>query len=123
MKKTLSTHDAAHELYNDENANWTRAGAFALVEYLEELEEDCGEEIDFCPVSIRCDYSQFESLEEWAKEYFRSHADAVYDLGLTIGGCGKIEQQDDEIDEKIREFIRDRGQLIEFDGGIIVSAF
>ena len=43
MKLTLSTYEAAERLFNDENANWTRAGAFALVKYLEELEEDIGD--------------------------------------------------------------------------------
>jgi hypothetical protein len=33
------------------------------------------------------------------------------------------EADEDELDEKIREYINDRGQLIEFDGGIIVSSF
>jgi hypothetical protein len=29
----------------------------------------------------------------------------------------------DDVDDKIREYINDRGTLIEFDGGIIVSSF
>lgn len=123
MKYTLSTYEAAERLFNDENANWTRAGAFALVEYLEELEEETGEEINFCPCGLRCDFSQYSSLEEWATEQFRSHVDGVDELGLTLGDDGKIEESSDEIDESIREYIRDRGTLLEFDGGIIVSSF
>jgi hypothetical protein len=123
MKTTLSTTEAAHRLMNDNDANWSRAGAYALVEYLEELEEDTGEEIEFCPVGLRCDYSQYASLEEWATEQFRSHVDGVDELGLTLGDDGKIEESSEEIDEAIREYIRDRGTLLEFDGGIIVSSF
>ena len=123
MKYTLSTYEAAERLFNDENANWTRAGAFALVEYLEELEDDIGEEIDFCPCGLRCDFSQYSSLEEWASYQFRSHVDGVNELGLTLGDDGKIEESSDEIDEAIRDYIRDRGTLLEFDGGIIVSSF
>jgi len=123
MKTTLSTTEAAHRLIDDENANWSPAGAYALVEYLEELEADIGEEIEFCPVGLRCDYSQYSSLEEWATEQFRSHVDGVDELGLTLGDDGKIEESPDEIDAAIREYIRDRGTLLEFDGGIIVSSF
>lgn len=123
MKTTLSTTEAAHRLIDDENANWTRAGAFALVEYLEELEEDIGEEINFCPVSLRCDFSQYSSLEEWASDQFRSHVDGVDELGLTLGDDGKIEESPEEIDEAIREYIRDRGTLLEFSDGVIVSSF
>jgi hypothetical protein len=123
MKTTLSTTQAAHMLLADENANWSQAGAFALVEYLEELEEDIGEPIEFCPCSIRCEFSEYDSLEDWASEYFANHVQAVFELKLNIDNDGKIEETDEQVDNQIREYIRDRGQLIEFDGGIIVSNF
>ena len=123
MKLTLSTYEAAERLFNDENANWSRAGAFALVDHLEELEEDIGEAINFCCVGLRCDYSQYKSLEEWASDQFRSHVDGVDELGLTIGDDGKIEESPEELDEAIREYIRYRGTLLEFSDGIIVSSF
>jgi hypothetical protein len=47
MKKTMTQYDIAEELMNDINAAWTRAGAFALAEYLEELEDSIGETIEF----------------------------------------------------------------------------
>ena len=115
MKLTLSTYEAAERLFNDENANWTRAGAFALVDYLEELEEDTGEEINFCHVALRCDYSQYSSLEEWATERWYLAENAWKALSLT----GDY----DNFNEALRDYIRDRGTLLEFDGGIIVSSF
>lgn len=117
MKKTLSTHEAAHELYSDENANWSRAGAFALVEYLEQLEDDMSMEIDFCPVSLRCDYSEHESLEDWADDYWQTGNEMIDELGL--------DRDDDASDIlcAVRDYIEDRGTLIDFDGGIIVSNF
>ena len=116
MKTTLSTTQAAHLLLDDTNAAWSRLGAFALVEYLEELEEDTGNEIDLCPCSIRCEYSQYDSLEDFALEYFGSDQKAKEELNC-------IDQDQDVIEEAIREFIQDHGTLIEFEGGIIVSAF
>ena len=115
MKLTLSTYEAAERLFNDENANWSRAGAFALVEHLEELEEDIGEELNFCPLGLRCDFSQYESLDEWANEQWgndRDFDEAVNDMS-----------EQEASDEAIREYIRNRGTLLEFDGGIIVSSF
>ena len=115
MKLTLSTYEAAERLFNDENANWSRAGAFALVEYLEELEEDIGEEINFCCVGLRCDFSQYKSLDDWATDQWgndRDFDEAVNDMS---------EQEASE--EAIRDYIRNRGTLLEFDGGIIVSSF
>lgn len=116
MKTTLSTYQYAEILCNDTNANWTRAGAFALVEYLEELEDDIGEEVDFCPVSLRCDFSQYDSLIDWANDYFCTAGEMLEAIGLDSTA------DEDEIDEAIQEYIRDRGTLLEFDGGIIVSS-
>lgn len=114
MKTTLDTHEIATRLSNDEFANFSWDGAKALAEYLEELEADTGEEIEFDACGIRCDFSEYETLVEWADEFF---GDFREDLDI-----GEDELDEEEIDEKIREFIRDNGQLIEFSGGIIVSA-
>jgi hypothetical protein len=111
MKNTLNTSEAASLLMADENAAWSMAGAFALVEYLEQIEEDCGTEIEFDRVALRCEYSEYESLQEWARCYFTD--EQRFDI---------LEGSEDRA-ETIRDYILDYGQLIEFDGGIIVSEF
>ena len=116
MKITVSTSQAANELMSDTNANWSRAGAYALAEYLEEYEESTGEEIELDTCAIRCDFSEHSSLQDWAHDYF---SNALEELGFDE----TEENDDDEIDDKIRSYIQDHGQLIEFDGGIIVSSF
>lgn len=109
----MTQYDIADALMNDIHANWSRAGAFALAEYFEQLEEDLGESIEFDRVAIRCEFSQYESLQEWASEY-----------GLDCIDLGVDSEDDDETkEEAIREYIQDNGQLIEFDGGVIVSSF
>ena len=119
MKTTLSTTEAANILLSDPCANWSRAGAFALVEYLEQLEEDTGEEIEFDRVAIRCDFSEYDSLADWADEYFGVHSDwRVGKLGVPADAYDTKEEE-----AIIREYIQDHGQLIEFAGGIIVSSF
>ena len=105
MKKTLATHEIATALILDENAMWTRRGAFALAKYLEQLEKDIGEEIELDVKALRCEYTEYESLEDFATDYFGS----MYGKGVN-----KDEPKD------LREYIEDNGTLIEFDGGIIV---
>ena len=100
MKLDLSTSQAADILYKDDNANWTYSGARALVEYLEEIDPDM--ELDI--VALRCDFSQYDSLQAFNKDYFGGKSDL-------------------ETDEEILEYINDHGTIIEFDGGIIVSDF
>jgi len=116
MKTTLTTSEAADILFKDSNANWSYAGARALAEYLEEYEESTGEEMELDTCAIRCDFSEYSSLLDWAHDYF---SNALEELGFDE----TEENDDDEIDEKIREYIQDHGQLIEFEGGIIVSSF
>ena len=122
MKKILTQYEIAHELMQDTNAKWSRTGAFALAEYFEQIEMDTNEELDFDAVAIRCDFSEYESLQDWAHDYF-TNIDAIHKLSLTLNDDGIIEQSDEELNEKICSFIQDHGQLIKFDGGVIVSQF
>ena len=109
MKTTLSTTEAIDILRSDEFANWTYNGAKALVEWLERYEDETGCEFDFCRVTLRCDFSEYRSLVTWADSY-----------GADLG---EAPEDETERDSRLREYIQDRGQLIEFDGGIIVSEF
>lgn len=116
----MTQYDIANELMQDDNANWSRAGAFALAEYFEQIEMDTNEELDFDAVAIRCDFSQYESFQEWIAEYYGESLDrAIKSAGIDLDG----EEEEEEIDELIRSHIQDHGQLIEFNGGIIVSQF
>ena len=116
MKMTLSTYQIADALKNDTCARWSYNGSIALAEYLEEYEESTGEELELDTCAIRCDFSEYSSLQEWAHDYF---SNAWQELGFNE----TEETDDDEFDEKIRSYIQDHGQLVEFDGGIIVSSF
>jgi hypothetical protein len=115
MKQTLSTNHAAHLLTQDPNANWSYRGAIALVKYLEELEEETGEEREFDAVAIRCDFDEFADLLEFAVSYFGSLGNVADKFSLHVFT--------DEINDAIRDFIQDHGTLIEFDGGVIISSF
>ena len=72
MIKTVSKYEFTEDLLDDEYANWSYSGASALFEYLTELEEDTGEQIEFDRVAIRCDnlediliqYDNINTLED-----------------------------------------------------------
>lgn len=118
MKTTLTTYQAAQILIDDECANWSRPGALALAEYLENREEETGEEMEFCAVALRCDWSEYANLEDFRNEYFADDKQAREAIGAESG-----DEDEEELDTLTAEYIRDRGELIEFDGGIIVSSF
>ena len=105
MKKTLTTSEAAAMLAADENANWSCAGAYALVEHLEELERDTGEEIEFDVIALRCEYDEYESALQAAEEY------------------GWDSDAEEDAEEDALKWLEDRTTVVAFDGGVIVQQF
>ncbi len=104
MKQTLTTEQAADLLVADKDAGWSYAGAFALVEYMESIEDDTGEEIEFDRVALRCNFSEYESAREAAEE------------------CG-FEPDEDADEEAALKWLTDRTTVITFNGGVIVQQF
>ena len=41
----------------------------SLYDYFEELELDTGEKVEFDPIAICCEYSEYENIEEYNKDY------------------------------------------------------
>jgi len=120
MKKTLTTTEAADILFADKNANWTRSGAYALVEYLEELESDTGEEMEIDAVALRCHFSEHESALAAALEYGWSHEADLLDADDNIRPGDEVKEENQEL---ALRWLQNRTQVIEFDGGVIVSNF
>ena len=69
MKKVITEHYFINSIVKDEYNTVTAEGARALFGYLEELEADTGEEMEFDRVAIRCDFSEYENLKEVLREY------------------------------------------------------
>ena len=49
--------------------NFSYEGLHSLFDYLEQFEEDMGKEIEFDPVAICCEYSEYENFEEIKNNY------------------------------------------------------
>jgi len=118
MKLELSTSHAVDLLRQDEYAGWSYKGATALVEYLENMEDELGEDINFNCVDFRCEFSEYKSVQDWlTSHYGRPLEDALKFADID---CDLSSEYD--VNESISEFIRDRGTLVDFDGGVIVSS-
>jgi len=108
MKETLTTNEIARKLREDDNAGWSYAGALALAEYLEQLEEDTGADMDFDRVAIRCEFSEYTSAREAAANYdWEPDEDA----------------DEDEAEKSALQYLQDRTTVIEFTGGVIIQDF
>ena len=102
MNITLTTNEIANHLRQDQYASYSYNGSLALAEYLEELEESVGEPMELDVIAIRCEFTEYESLDELAKNYFSSESEKPHDL---------------------KEYFEENTTLIEFDGGIIIQDF
>ena len=49
--------------------NFSYDGLTALFEYLEDYEDDTGEEIEFDMIGICCDYTEYDNLEDFNVNY------------------------------------------------------
>lgn len=56
---TMTVSQMVDSLLDDENASWTRLGAYALAEYLDQLSDDIGGPIEWDRVAVRCDFSEY----------------------------------------------------------------
>jgi hypothetical protein len=89
--------------------NFSFEGAKALQDYLEQLSDDIGENIEFDPIAWCCEFSEYED-----------YADAWQQLG---NGTYIIEGEELAIDDNVKLWLENNTTVIEFDGGIIVRDF
>lgn len=103
MKTTITKSNFVNcELLRD---NFTYEALEALFDYFENYERDCNEEMDFDPIAIRSEFTEYDDIDECLNNYFGDNSsEALY------------------IEDKL-EWLQDRTQVIEFNSGIIVGDF
>lgn len=81
--------------------NFSYEGLKALFNYLEEMEENTGEEIELDVIALCCKYTEYDNTIEAAGEYGE-----------------KYEDEDEAL-----EYLKSSTTVIEFVGGIIIRDF
>jgi hypothetical protein len=67
MKTTIYESDFTHNPMLEDN--FTYHARVALFEHLEQLEEDLGEQWDFDPIAIRCDFTEYKNIQDFWQDY------------------------------------------------------
>jgi hypothetical protein len=88
--------------------NFSYEGLEALFDYLTEYENDLGEDIEFDPIAICCEYSEHESVLACAIEQ---------------GFEPDEEEDEDEQKKSALEYLQQHTQVIEFSNGIIMQDY
>jgi hypothetical protein len=105
MKQTVSEFQFVDSFrHAGRESQFTVPARRALFEYLEEYEDSCGVELELDPVGICCEWREYPSALDAAKEY-----------GLELRG--------DDDESRALEWLREQTQVVEFDGGIVIQAF
>jgi len=110
MKKTISVYDFERAFVDaGREKSFTYEGLHSLFDYLEEMEDGGGNEIELDPVAIDCDFCEYESAVA-----------CINDLGCDL----EYESEDEEDrEEEALEYLRDNTSVLEFVGGIIIQNF
>ena len=80
MKEYVNEHTFRDRFMRSDNYKniFSYEGLHALFEYIEQVEDDIGEEFEFDMVGICCDYTEYDSLEDFNADY--SSDDKVYTI-------------------------------------------
>ena len=114
MKTTVSLYDFREAFRACGRAEqFSYEGLEVLFDYLEQYEEDTGEELELDVIALCCDFYE-DTEEQIVRNYWDSEAEAEWEA---------IEDEDEKT-EAVREYLEANGALIgEVTGGFVYRAF
>ena len=93
MKKTIFFDDFVDAFRDyDREHHFSRKGLLALWDYLEGYEEDTGHELDLDVIGLCCEFSEYESLEDYNEDRGSEYEslDELAEHTTVIGFAGGI---------------------------------
>lgn len=110
MKQTISLYDFRRAFEQTRPNNFSYEGLEVLFNYLEQYEEDTGEEMEFDVIGLCCDYSE-DTWQNIAENY-----------RIDLSDC-EGEDDYDKI-EKVREYLQSETTLVgETEDGFVYAVF
>jgi hypothetical protein len=70
MKDTINYDGFVSGILQVRPDNFTILGLRTLYDYFEQLEQDTGEEIEFDPIAICCEFAEYDSLTDLVADYW-----------------------------------------------------
>jgi hypothetical protein len=80
MKQSVNEYDFVKAFKECRPNNFSRAGLFALFDYLEQYEDDTGEEIELDVIALCCEYAEYDSLQEFQRDYGEKDFKSIEDI-------------------------------------------
>ena len=103
MIQTINEYQFADAFKSIRPDNFSYEGLKALYDYLEQYEDDTGDQIELDVIAICCDYTEYENLKEFKNDYGKEFSN---------------------IDKRFKYSIEDNTTLIPIEGtdGFIIQA-
>ena len=112
MKETV-TESRFLDVFRQVRPNqFSRNALVALFDYLDQLEQDLGEEQELDVIGLCCEWTEYTDPVEAAEAY-------AWEAPEIPEG----EERDDTSDRKALEFLADQTHVVEFEGGVLVLNF
>jgi len=108
MKQAVDFYDFKRAFEQIRPDNFSREGLSVLWDYLEQYENDCGEELELDVIALCCDFSE-DSTENIANSY-----------DIDLSEC----ETDEDKAEEVKEYLEQYTTLIgEVNGGFVYRDF
>ena len=78
MKQTINEYQFKDAFQNCRPNNFSYEGLTALYNYLEQYEEDTGQEMELDVIGLCCDFTEYDSLKEFQQEYYKNEPNDSY---------------------------------------------
>jgi hypothetical protein len=116
MKQTIMFGDFCDSFSEDRKNTFSYEGKKALFNYLEQYEEETGEELELDPIALCCEYSEYNSAYEAMKEY---QPDDMPMMGEEGDDLTEIAEKNEA---EALSWLQDRTMVIEVEGGGVIIA-
>ena len=101
--------------------NFTIEGLRALFDYLEQWEDDVGEPMEFDPIALCCQFSQYKSAAEAVADIQPGMVSEI-EAGLSEPAQYVDNELREAVELECNEWLMDQTIVIAFDGGIIIHS-
>ena len=79
MKQTINEYQFKEAFQSSRPNNFSYEGLTALYDYLEQYEEDTGQEIELDVIGLCCEFTEYDSLEDFQKEHYDEEIGDCYE--------------------------------------------
>tara|TARA_R100000501_G_C2574601_1_gene80186 strand:- start:119 stop:430 length:312 start_codon:yes stop_codon:yes gene_type:complete len=80
MKKEINYSEFERWFFDHRPNNFSPAGLRSLYDYFEDYEEDTGESVEFDPIALCVEFTEYENLKEFKENYSADEYQEIDDI-------------------------------------------